>query len=87
MDFKGLLAFMVQKKASDLFITAERAPTIKVDGTLVEVSKTLLTAEQTLKIVLSIMDQRQKNEFENTKECQFAINVPDLGRFRVSAFT
>ena len=87
MDFKGLLAFMVQKKASDLFITAERAPTIKVDGTLAEVSKTVLTADQTLKIVLSIMDQRQKNEFENTKECQFAINVPDLGRFRVSAFT
>ncbi len=87
MDFKGLLALMVQKKASDLFITAERAPTIKVDGTLVEVSKTVLTAEQTLKIVLSIMDQRQKNEFENTKECQFAINVPELGRFRVSAFT
>ncbi len=87
MDFKGLLALMVQKKASDLFITAERAPTIKVDGTLVEVSKTVLTADQTLKIVLSIMDQRQKNEFENTKECQFAINVPDLGRFRVSAFT
>jgi len=87
MDFKGLLALMVQKKASDLFITAERAPTIKVDGTLVEVSKTILTADQTLKIVLSIMDQRQKNEFENTKECQFAINVPDLGRFRVSAFT
>ena len=87
MDFKGLLALMVQKKASDLFITAERAPTIKVDGALMEVSKTLLTAEQTLKIVLSIMDQRQKIEFENTKECQFAINVPDLGRFRVSAFT
>ena len=87
MDFKGLLALMVQKKASDLFVTAERAPTIKVDGALVEVSKTLLTADQTLKIVLSIMDQRQKNEFENTKECQFAINVPDLGRFRVSAFT
>ncbi|MDD1642396.1 MAG: PilT/PilU family type 4a pilus ATPase [Methylococcaceae bacterium] len=87
MDFKGLLALMVQKKASDLFITAERAPTIKVDGALVEVSRTLLTADQTLKIVLSIMDQRQKNEFENTKECQFAINVPDLGRFRVSAFT
>ena len=87
MDFKGLLALMVQKKASDLFITAERAPTIKVDGTLREVSKTLLTAEQSLKIVLSIMDQRQKNEFEKTKECQFAITVPDLGRFRVSAFT
>ena len=59
MDFKALLALMVQKKASDLFITSGRAPTIKVDGTLREVSKTLLAADQTLKIVLSIMDQRQ----------------------------
>jgi twitching motility protein PilU len=87
MDFKELLALMVQKKASDLFITAERAPTLKVDGTLIKVSKTLLTAEQTLKLVLSIMDQRQRDEFEKTKECQFAINAAHLGRFRVSAFT
>ena len=87
MDFNELLALMVQKRASDLFITAARAPTLKVDGTLINVSKTLLTAEQTLKIVLSIMDQRQKDEFEKTKECQFAINAAHLGRFRVSAFT
>jgi twitching motility protein PilU len=87
VDFKALLTLMVQKKASDLFITAERAPTMKVDGSLVEVSKSPLTADQALKVVVSIMNQRQKTEFENTKECQFAITLPDLGRFRVSAFT
>ncbi|MGJ0492319.1 PilT/PilU family type 4a pilus ATPase [Methylobacter sp.] len=87
MDFKALLALMVQKKASDLFITAGRAPTMKVDGSLVEVSKSALTEEQALRIVLSIMNQKQKDEFENTKECQFAISVPGLARFRVSAFT
>ncbi|MDD5275845.1 MAG: PilT/PilU family type 4a pilus ATPase [Methylovulum sp.] len=87
MDFKALLALMVQKKASDLFITAGRAPTLKIDGSLVEVSKNPLTAEQALKIVLSIMTQRQIDEFENTKECQFALSVHDVGRFRVSAFT
>ena len=87
MDFKALLALMVQKKASDLFITAGRAPTVKVDGTLIEVSKMQLTADQALMIVTGIMDQRQKDEFENTKECQFAISMQDLGRFRVSAFT
>jgi len=86
MDFKALLALMVQKKASDLFITSGRAPTIKVDGSMVEVSKNPLTPEQAMKIVLSIMNQRQKDEFDNTKECQFAISLPDLGRFRVSAF-
>lgn len=86
MDFKALLALMVQKKASDLFITAGRAPTLKVDGTMVEVSKTSLTPDQAMRIVLSIMTERQKDEFDHTKECQFAISLPDLGRFRVSAF-
>lgn len=87
MDFKALLALMVQKKASDLFITAGRAPTIKIDGKLVEVSKTPLTADQALTLVQSIMNQRQRDEFEHTKESQFAISVPELSRFRVSAFT
>ncbi|MDO9140502.1 MAG: PilT/PilU family type 4a pilus ATPase [Methylobacter sp.] len=87
MDFKALLALMVQKKASDLFITAGRAPTIKVDGKLVEVSKTPLNPEQALMLIQGIMNQRQRDEFENTKECQFAISVTNLARFRVSAFT
>lgn len=87
MDFKALLALMVKKKASDLFITAGRPPTLKVDGILVEVSKTPLTADQSFMIVSGIMNQRQKDEFEKTKECQFAISVRNLGRFRASAFT
>jgi twitching motility protein PilU len=86
MDFNALLALMVQKNSFDLFITAGRAPTMKIDGTLVEVSKTFLSKEQTLALVLSLMDARQKEEFHKTKECQFAIGVPKVGRFRVSAF-
>jgi len=87
MDFKALLELMVRRRASDLFITAGRPPTMKVDGTLVEVSKTVLTSEQAMMVVTGVMDQRQKAEFENTKECQFALGYPNLGRFRVSAFT
>ena len=87
MNFNTLFTLMAQKKASDLFITAGRAPTIKVDNALIETSKTPLTVEQSLEAVLSIMNQRQKVEFENTKECQFAIGVPEFGRYRVSAFT
>ncbi len=87
MNFNVLFTLMAQKKASDLFITAGRAPTIKVDNALIETSKIPLTAEQSLEAVLSIMNQRQKDEFENTKECQFAIGVPEFGRYRVSAFT
>ncbi len=87
MDFTALLTLMVQKKASDLFITAGKPPAMKIDGKVTDVSKSPLTAEQARKIVLSIMEQRQRDEFENTKECQFALSVPKLGRFRVSAFT
>ncbi len=87
MDFKALLALMVEKKASDLFITAGKPPCMRIDGKVVEVSKASLTAPQAMQIVLSIMEQRQKDEFEHTKECQFAIGLDGLGRFRVSAFT
>ncbi len=87
MDMKDLLVLMAQKKASDLFITAGRQPCIKVDGVLVDITKTALTPAQSLDIVQSLMTQRQRDEFDNTKECQFAIGVSGLGRFRVSAFT
>lgn len=86
MDFNALLALMVQKNSFDLFITAGRAPTMKIDGTFVEVSKTFLSKEQALALVLSLMEARQKEEFYKTKECLFAIGVPKVGRFRVSAF-
>jgi len=87
MDFKALLALMVEKKASDLFITAGKPPCMKIDGKVVEVSKNVLNSDQAMRVVLSIMDQRHKDEFEHTKECQFALGVEGLGRFRVSAFT
>jgi len=86
MDFDALLQLVVHKKASDLFITSGWAPTIKVNGVLQQVSKTRLSASQSLEIVKSIMSEDQKKEFEDTKECQFAIQRPDIGRFRVSAF-
>lgn len=86
MDFKALLELMTSKQASDLFITANRPPAIKVNGKVTDVSKTSLTAEQSLQLVLSIMNQRQKDDFEHTKESQFALYVPELGRFRVSAY-
>jgi twitching motility protein PilU len=87
VDFKALLTLMFQKKASDLFITAGKPPCMKIDGVITDVSKTPLTEEQALKIVLGVMQPHQQSEFEHTKECQFAINYPDLGRFRVSAYT
>ncbi len=87
MDFKALLALMVQQKASDLFITAGKPPTMKVNGKLVDAGTAKLTEQQAMQVVLGIMTQRQRDEFDNTKECQFALSVAGLGRFRVSAFT
>ncbi|WP_428355526.1 PilT/PilU family type 4a pilus ATPase [Methyloprofundus sp.] len=87
MDFEKLLELMSTQKASDLFITAGRAAALKIDGKIKDVSKTPLTEEQSLQLVKSIMSQRQRDEFENTKECNFAISRHGLGRFRVSAFT
>ncbi|MEY3289649.1 MAG: hypothetical protein RLZZ419_1891 [Pseudomonadota bacterium] len=87
MNLNAIFILMAEKKASDLFITAGRAPTIKVDNVLIEISNTPLTPNQAFEIVLSTMNQRQKTEFENTKECQYALGVQDIGRFRISAFT
>ena len=86
MDFDALLQLVVQKKASDLFITSGWPPTIKVHGRLQQVSKARLSAKQSLDIVRSVMTPDQREEFEKTNECQFAIQRPDIGRFRVSAF-
>ncbi|WP_440996449.1 PilT/PilU family type 4a pilus ATPase [Arhodomonas sp. SL1] len=86
MDFNALLQLMVEKKASDLFITAGLAPSMKISGRIVPVTKTELTADQARQVVFSVMTDRQRSEFEATHECNFAISARGLGRFRVSAF-
>ncbi len=86
MDFNALLELMVNKKGSDLFITAGMPPSMKVAGRLAPVTKHKLTPEQARQIVLAIMTPQQREEFEREHECNFAIGVTGLGRFRVSAF-
>ncbi|KAB7624491.1 PilT/PilU family type 4a pilus ATPase [Alkalilimnicola sp. S0819] len=86
MDFNALLELMVNKKGSDLFITAGMPPSMKISGRLAPVTKSKLTPEQARQVVLSIMNERQREEFEATHECNFAISATGLGRFRVSAF-
>jgi twitching motility protein PilU len=81
-----LLRKMVEVKGSDLFITAGFPPAIKVDGRVKPVSDQPLTAQQSAALVRSIMNDRQTKEFDGTKECNFAIAPPRVGRFRVSAF-
>ncbi|WP_370277043.1 PilT/PilU family type 4a pilus ATPase [Pontibacterium sp.] len=86
MDFTQLLKVMVDRDASDLFVTADARPTIKVDGTLKPLTREPISGEQSRALVLSTMNDKQLSEFEGTRECNFAISIPTMGRFRVSAF-
>jgi twitching motility protein PilU len=83
---QDLLRRMVEKKGSDLFVTAGFPPAIKVDGEIRPQSDRSLTPEQSASLVRAIMNDRQTKEFDGTKECNFAIAPPGIGRFRVSAF-
>lgn len=86
MDFDALLKLMVHKNASDLFITAGVAPSMKVNGKITPVTQATLTPSQAREIVTSIMSPAQREEFEQHHECNFAISASGVGRFRVSAF-
>lgn len=83
---QDLLKRMVDKKGSDLFITSGFPPAIKIDGEVRAQSEKPLTAEQSAVLVRAIMNDRQTRDFDSTKECNFAISPPGIGRFRVSAF-
>ena len=81
-----LLKRVVERLASDLFITANFPPAIKIDGEIRPQMEHPLTSEQSAMMVRAIMNDRQTKEFDATKECNFAISPPGIGRFRVSAF-
>lgn len=81
-----LLRLMVSKRGSDLFITADFPPAFKIDGKITPVSNQALTAVHTLELARAIMSDKQAADFEETKECNFAISPGGLGRFRASAF-
>lgn len=86
MSMDKFLRLMVEKGASDLFITAGVAPSMKINGQILPLSKSPLVAEQTREIVLGLMNKKQQDEFEAHKELNFAINARGIGRFRASAF-
>ncbi|NBT91343.1 MAG: PilT/PilU family type 4a pilus ATPase [Betaproteobacteria bacterium] len=81
-----LLKLMLSHRGSDLFISADFPPAIKIDGVMTKASSQALQAEHTNMMARAVMTDRQLTEFERTKECNFAIGSPGLGRFRVNAF-
>ncbi len=82
-----LLTAMFEKKASDLFITAGFPPAMKLNGEIVQLNNTPLTPENTMNFVTSLMNERQREEFDQEFECNFAIAIEGLARFRVNVFT
>ncbi len=86
MDFDKLLKVMAEKEASDLFITAGVPPSIKLHGKIVPMTATPLAPEKVRELVLSVMNEKQRTEFLETKELNFAISARGVGRFRASAF-
>jgi twitching motility protein PilU len=79
-----LLRALVAKKGSDLFITAEFPPAMKIDSKMTPVSQQVLSPAHTAMLCRAVMNDKQAAEFEATKECNFAINPAGIGRFRVN---
>lgn len=81
-----LLRLMLGKKASDMFITTGFPPAMKIDGKMTPVSSQVLTSQQAREIARSIMNDKQTAEFDASNECNFALGIPGVARFRVNAF-
>ena len=81
-----LLRLMLSKKGSDLFITADFPPAMKLDGKMTPIMDQKLTGQHTADLVRAMMNDKQAAEFEATKECNFAISPSGIGRFRVNCF-
>ena len=86
MEFDQLLKLMVHKNASDLFITAGVPPSMKINGQITPVVKGSLTPDQARQIVFGIMNDEQKETFNRSHECNFALSRSGIGRFRVNVF-
>ena len=86
MIFHDLLQKMVDEQASDMFVTAKLPVSAKINGELVPIDEKPLSPEDALSLVHSAMNAKQQEAFDSEKECNFAISIDGIGRFRVSAF-
>ncbi len=86
MKLHELLERMVKQDASDMFVTAKLKVSAKINGELQPIDDVVLTPEESLGLVYDAMNEKQKKQFDSEKECNFAIEIEGIGRFRVSAF-
>lgn len=86
LNTKPLFKLMVEKKASDLFFTANAPIKIKLEGRIMPVNRQVLTADQVRQVAYGLMNQEQIDYFQQELEIDFAVSEPGLGRFRVNVF-
>lgn len=86
MDINELLAFSVSNRASDLHLSAGLPPIIRVDGEMRRLNINELTHEEVHELIFSIMNDKQRKEYEENLECDFSFEIKDLSRFRANAF-
>jgi twitching motility protein PilT len=85
-NFKGVLQQLVQRNASDLHLKVGRPPTLRLHGELVPLELPALKPEDLKQLAEQLMTPRQVKEFTDNKECDFAIGVPGIGRFRCNVY-
>ena len=86
VSLRKLLEDMVQRKASDLHITAGVPPEFRIDGSITPSEYDVLTAEVTAQLAYSVMSDEQRKRFEQTKELDFSFGIKGLSRFRGNVF-
>ncbi|HNV88940.1 MAG TPA: type IV pilus twitching motility protein PilT [Methylotenera sp.] len=86
MDISDLLAFSVKNKASDLHLSAGLPPMIRVHGDVRKINVPSMDHSQVHDMVYDIMNDGQRKVYEETLECDFSFEIPNLARFRVNAF-
>ena len=86
MDISDLLAFSVKNKASDLHLSAGLPPMIRVHGDIRKINVPVMDHSEVHDMVYDIMNDGQRKVYEETLECDFSFEIPNLARFRVNAF-
>jgi twitching motility protein PilT len=86
MDITELLAFSVKNKASDLHLSAGLPPMIRVHGDVRRINLPAMDHKDVHGMVYDIMNDGQRKVYEETLECDFSFEIPNLARFRVNAF-
>src|SRR5256885_7800503 len=86
MDVLSLLKVMVEREASDLYLTVDRSPTYRIHGVTQSLAEPPFTNEQLEAVAQGLMREKQRKEFEEKMEMNLALYYPELGRFRVNIF-